>query len=450
MAYQQLEENDLSEEKVESTFTIVEKTEVGHDHGHDHDKGGHDHSHDHRADSATVSPLHDHGHGHRGHSHSHDHHIEGDLHDKETAEHIARKPLYVAMGLCFLFMLIELAGGLIGHSLAIITDALHMLTDVFSFALAIYASIIANQASTSRYTYGFKRAEVLSALVSTLLIWVLTAVLMYEAFKRIVQYQQGKMDDVNGGMMFFIAIIGVGFNLVLERVLGDSGHGHSHGGHSHGHVSHDKHHDEPKKINRETELLKHGHDHSHGDHDHLESGYGSATSSIDDHIPPPPARNLNIDAAYLHVIGDLIQSIGVAIAGILIWYNPTWKIVDPICTIIFGIIVMITTLSMLWSNVTVLLEGVPDELDIDHIEAQFMRIKGKDGQKWVTDVHDLHIWSMSAGAHILTAHVAHSPATTSQEVLGKIHKVCVKNGIAHATIQVLPEGAPCTSGICCV
>jgi solute carrier family 30 (zinc transporter), member 2 len=147
-----------------------------------------------------------------------------------------RRPLYIAMTLCFVFMLVELAGGLIGHSLAIITDALHMLTDVFSFALAIYASIISNQASTRSFTFGFKRAEVLSALMSTLLIWVLTAVLMYEAVIRILQYNAGKMKDVDGRLMFFIAILGVGFNLVLERVLGDSGHGHSHGGHSHGHA----------------------------------------------------------------------------------------------------------------------------------------------------------------------------------------------------------------------
>lgn len=243
---------------------------------------------------------------------------------------LSQRTLVKAMFLCFVFMLIELAGGIIGHSLAVMSDALHMLTDVFSFALAIYATVVSKQASTSRFSYGFKRVEVLFALLSTLLIWVLTAVLLYEAAIRITEYQAGVMEDVDGRVMFAIAAIGIAFNLVLERVLGDSGHGHSHGGHSDGHAhggSGGPTEQSPlfgAKVSDENHSHA-AHDHEHHGHDHAPpSSYGAAPPA-----PQPEVRNLNVDAAYLHVIGDLVQSIGVAVAGLLIWWQPSWKIADP-------------------------------------------------------------------------------------------------------------------------
>ena len=101
---------------------------------------------------------------------------------------------------------------------------------------------------------------------------------------------------------------------------------------------------------------------------------------------------------------------------------------------------MFTTLSMLWGNVSVLLEGVPEGTDLGHVKKQLQAIPG------VTGVHDLHIWSMSTGSPILTAHMN---ASVPQEALAKAHTVCIKNGIAHATIQIVPNGMKCTSGLCC-
>ena len=96
--------------------------------------------------------------------------------------------------------------------------------------------------------------------------------------------------------------------------------------------------------------------------------------------------------------GDLIQNIGVALAGLLIWWDPTWKIADPICTWIFAIIVMVTTFSSLWGNISVLLEGVPDGHDVDVIKAKLLAVKDPvTGKPLVTDVHDLHVWSMASG-----------------------------------------------------
>eukprot|EP00614_Pseudopedinella_elastica_P004841 CAMPEP_0172587524 /NCGR_PEP_ID=MMETSP1068-20121228/6553_1 /TAXON_ID=35684 /ORGANISM="Pseudopedinella elastica, Strain CCMP716" /LENGTH=435 /DNA_ID=CAMNT_0013382577 /DNA_START=84 /DNA_END=1391 /DNA_ORIENTATION=- len=422
------------------------------------------HAHDHLPGHADKSPAHNHTHDHShtnvksGHDHSHGH--SSREHSEEESDHDeSTRKLYLSLWLCSAFMLVELAGGILGNSLAVITDALHMLTDAMAFALAIYAAYISKQKATPQFTFGFKRAEVISALLSTLLIWVLTAFLLVEAVSRILQYMAGEMKGVDGRLMFFIALLGIFFNLVLERVLGGHAHFHSHGGHEHGHGLVASH--EPQITDKGC-TMDHGHGHGHGhehsnEHNHghehanghsdcesLEAGGTKKYGSIENTENRP--RNLNIDAAYLHVIGDLVQSIGVAIAGALIWWNPSWKLADPLCTILFGMIVMYTTLQTLWSNISVLLEGVPEGVDLAHLKASFLSLKDTGGSPLVTDVHDLHVWSMSSGSPLLTAHM-HSRSPL--ETLPKAHEICAKNGILHATIQVTPAGMACSSGVCC-
>ena len=168
-----------------------------------------------------------------------------------------------------------------------------------------------------------------------------------------------------------------------------------------------------------------------------DAAYGAITAVGE---VPKASRNLNVDAAYLHVIGDLVQSIGVAMAGLLIWWKPSWKIADPCCTILFGFIVMYTTVSMAWSNVSVLLEGVPLNVDLEHIRSQLRDIRG------VTDVHDLHCWALSSGSPLLTVHVA---AADPAQALSDAQAVCKRAGITHATVQVIPSGTACPSATCC-
>lgn len=157
-------------------------------------------------------------------------------------------------------------------------------------------------------------------------------------------------------------------------------------------------------------------------------------------------RNVNLDAAYLHVIGDLVQSIGVAIAGLVIWWKPHWQIIDPICTFLFGFLVMYTTMSMLWSNIQVLLEGVPDNIDIEKLRRDLENIKADNGSSLVTDVHDLHVWGLTSGTVILTAHMH---ATNQSEALKKAHALCLKKGINHVTIQMQSADEECVADNCC-
>lgn len=148
--------------------------------------------------------------------------------------------------------------------------------------------------------------------------------------------------------------------------------GHSHASHDHA-PSHDHNHD-----HTETEKLITGHDHSHSNDSHCQSpttstspptaGYGSFTganspshqnSAIEEYSHATEPSDVNIQAAYLHVMTDLIQSVGVAFAGLVIWYKPEWQIIDPICTFLFSGLVIWSTFSLLGRVVSILFEGVP-------------------------------------------------------------------------------------------
>ena len=279
----------------------------------------------------------------------------------EEANRRARRQLGYASVFCLVFMICEIIGGIIANSLAIMTDAAHLLSDLAGFLISIFALWLATRPATSRLSFGFHRAEIIGALLSVLLIWVLTGILVYEACWRMVH-----PEDVDGKIMFIVAVCGLAVNFAMGLILIQSGHGHSHGGlpgaddhgHSHSHGGKPK----PKKSKKRAALTDggdHGHSHggdgahghSHGssgdaaeykglndesahssgdEHDH-DDGHGHAHGSGgDDHVDHPEEENLNVKAAFIHVLGDAIQSFGVMIAAALIWYNPEWRIADPV------------------------------------------------------------------------------------------------------------------------
>ena len=128
-------------------------------------------------------------------------------------------------------------------------------------------------------------------------------------------------------------------------------------------------------------------------------------------------------------LGDILQSIGVIIASILIWISPDkLKIADPIVTFIFALIVLYTTLRVVKDCIFVLMEGTPAELDVEEFEQKLRGIEG------VVEVHDLHVWSLGVGKPSMSAHIYAGRDTGS--VLKKATKICRNHGIYHSTIQV--------------
>ena len=377
---------------------------------------------------------HDHG-GAEGH-HEHDNNNNNDDDDAQKKkldnDPVLRK-LKTATALCFCFMIMEVIGGILSGSLAVLSDAAHLTADLCSFGVAIVAAYLAARPSTNKHTYGLKRTESLAALFSMTCLAIISVGLGLEAIRRIyymLVYDDNNNDNndnkkelVDGKLMSIIAGIGVVVNLALAAVLGEH-HVHMPGG-SHGH--------------------DHSHDHGHGScggggggHHHAEEGdeeeavlplhVNEILPSSKEHI-----ENVNLRAAYLHVMADLAQSVAVFIAGLIIWYEPNWTIVDPIATILFCILVFYSTLGVIRSAIGVLLEGVPPEVSWQRIHDQIELLPG------VTNVHDLHIWSISHGMTALSVHVrTTSTRVNTKQVLQTINAICTANGVQHTTIQVQP------------
>ena len=426
----------------------------------------------------------------------------------------ARNKLLLATAVATVFMACEIVGGLLSGSLAILTDAAHLLSDISGFLVSLFCLYLSQRKSTPVLSFGFKRAEVLGALLSVAIIWVLTGILVYEAILRTISISKGQRTDfVDGKTMSIVAALGLACNLIIMRVLGHShshggtagggGHGHTHGhGHSHGASGQSR---QPEENSESTPLRLHekydephsaekghghDHDHGHGHHDHQSNGlpagdqvnhdqddddadvelgaveeytlnalrisaYGSFDgrrhSAAGAESPPgrrvrhrsehdlgePPhhhVENINITAAYVHALGDMLQSVGVCIAGALIWAfpgetHPMVQLADPVATFLFSLLVFATTVSVVRASVHVLMEGVPDHIQPQGVHKSLGRIPG------VVGVHDLHIWSLTVGEPFLSVHltVANAPADA---VLSRAQHVLRAQGISHSTIQV--------------
>ncbi|KAK5812078.1 metal tolerance protein 1-like [Gossypium arboreum] len=366
---------------------------------------------------------------------------------KDAKERAASmRKLLTAVVLCIVFMSVELAGGIKANSLAILTDAAHLLSDVAAFAISLFSLWASGWEATPRQTYGFFRIEILGALVSIQMIWLLAGILVYEAIARLIH----DTGEVQGFLMFVVSAFGLVVNVAMAILLGhDHGHqhGHGHGGNDHDHHGHSHSHD--------TEPHSHGlsitshHHHHHGGNSKLHDEHHHTHEAEADHQLPllktysdceknpesgasqKKERNINIQGAYLHVLGDSIQSIGVMIGGAIIWYKPEWKIIDLICTLIFSIIVLATTIRMLRNILEVLMESTPREIDATRLE------KGLCEMDEVVAIHELHIWAITVGKVLLACHVLIKREANADMVLNKvIDYIRREYNISHITIQI--------------
>ncbi|XP_061340891.1 metal tolerance protein 1-like [Gastrolobium bilobum] len=366
--------------------------------------------------------------------------------DSEERSTSMRK-LLIAVALCVIFMTVELVGGIKANSLAILTDAAHLLSDVAAFAISLFSLWAAGWEATPRQSYGFFRIEILGALVSIQLIWLLAGILVYEAIDRIVAGPR----EVDGFLMFLVAAFGLAVNIIMAVLLGhDHGHGHGHGhGHDHGHgfsvsTHHDHHHD--------VKHTKDEHHHTHDDHTHhdekhpKDAHHHSHEDHVHHHAPEVTEPllgeskdgsekkrkwNINVQGAYLHVLGDSIQSVGVMIGGGIIWWKPELQIVDLICTLIFSVIVLGTTINMLRNILEVLMESTPREIDAAKLERGLLEMEE------VLAVHELHIWAITVGKILLACHVKIRPEADADMVLNKVIDYIERvHNISHVTIQI--------------
>ena len=329
---------------------------------------------------------------------------------------VAMYKLKIISTVCCSFMIIEFICGYLAGSLAIMSDATHLLSDLAGFLISLFSLIVAMKPADRNFTFGYHRFEVLGALASILIIWGLTIWLIMAAIWRIKH-----PNPIVGFLMVCIAAGGLLFNIIMNRVLAynpvvnsmDDGIG-------------------AMKKNIEEEI--------HFDTNNYElseSLLGDSSENLDNE---ELRHNLNADdnpvirAAYIHILGDMIQSAGVLLAALIIYFyqdsHPGVRIVDPICTFCFAIVVLCTTLPVSRDCIYVLLESTPRDLDIESLYNELSNING------VISVHDIHLWNISIGRPSIALHII---CDNPKEIVTTATLTCKKYGIKHCTIQTETE-----------
>ncbi|XP_061672353.1 proton-coupled zinc antiporter SLC30A2 [Syngnathoides biaculeatus] len=357
--------------------------------------------------TSSLAPVKQDGTG--GIKHCHDNSHAQD--DREREKKVARKQLYVVSIVCLIFMIGEILGGYFAGSLAVMTDAAHLLVDFSSFLISLCSLWLSSRPATHKLSYGWHRAETLGALLSVFTIWLVTGVLVYLAVERLIS------DDytIDGMVMLITSGCAVLANIIMALTLHQSGHGHSHGG-----------------------LSSHDHSHKKGKGDSQISNDTHSTNKLDNVEPNrnnPGGRvqqaNASVRAAFVHVLGDLLQSLSVLVSAIIIFFKPEYKIADPICTFLFSVLVLCSTFTIMKDILIVLMEGTPAGVRYSEVRHGLLAVKG------VSAVHNLHIWALTVNQALLSAHVAIGESVDAQTVLREMTQACYSSYNFHSvTIQM--------------
>ncbi|XP_074751280.1 putative proton-coupled zinc antiporter SLC30A3 isoform X2 [Athene noctua] len=300
----------------------------------------------------------------------------------------ARRQLSVACTVCCVFMVGEVIGGYLAHSLAIMTDAAHLLTDVGSMSVSLFSLWVSTRPPTQTMSFGWHRSETLGALASVLSIWVVTGALVYLAAARIVSNDY----EIEARAMLATSASAVGVNLVMAYILHQSPAGHGHGA---------------------------------GGYEQLESAGGRPPSRA------PLPGSTSVRAAFVHVVGDLLQSVGVLVAATIIYFKPQCKIADPISTLFFSVFVLGSTFTILRDVFRVLMEGAPRGLEFGAVKGVLLGVRGVKG------AHDLHLWALTPSHHAVSVHVAVEAGADAETVLREATAQLQRNfGFASCTVQV--------------
>jgi cobalt-zinc-cadmium efflux system protein len=301
-------------------------------------------------------------------SHSHAHSHFGDI-AKQTTSRLA-----LSLFLTLAFVFIEAIAGVIGNSLALLTDAAHNVTDVIALGLSWYAIRLTSQPANARKTYGYHRAGILVALLNSTTLVLISLGIFYEAYRRFIN-----PPEVESGILITVGIIAVIINLSTAL------------------------------------LVRKGSEH-----------------------------DLNIRSAFVHLMGDVISTIGAVIAGIILYFTgANW--LDPLVSVLIGFLILYNAWGILRDSVDILLEATPRDIDVIKLVNDVMQVKG------VLGVHDLHIWSIAQNLRTMSAHIltADLPISSGSEIQQQINEIVYHQyNIAHATLQLecvdcQPDGLYC-------
>ncbi|WKD61042.1 Cadmium, cobalt and zinc/H(+)-K(+) antiporter [Corynebacterium ciconiae DSM 44920] len=300
-------------------------------------------------------------HGHYGHMHGHG---AGHSHAHTNVPTDSLRALLIVIALTATVFCAELLVGLISGSLALLSDAAHMLSDSAGLFIALIAMVVGRNAHSDGATFGYKRMEVFAALVNALAVSLIAVYILVQAVRRV-----GHQHTVDTGMMLIVAVIGLIVNSVAAMVL----------------------------VRRQ--------------HD-----------------------SMNLRGAYLHVLTDLLGSIAVIVAGLVIRYTG-FVAADTIASVLIAALILPRSLRLVLDACHVLLEHAPEGVTVEHVQRRLQEIAG------VEHVHDIHIWSLDGTTHLCSCHLVvggHWDAERHCVVLDKATATLADMGLGHATIQIEP------------
>lgn len=282
-------------------------------------------------------------------------------HGERPRDRVNRRPLLIALLITATFLVVEVIGGLLTNSLALLADAGHMVTDVAALSLSLLAIWLASRPATAERSFGFYRAEVLAALVNSATLIAISIYIFWEAFQRL-----SEPPDVRSGPMLAVAVAGLVANAASAWVLMRGG----------------------------------GHE-----------------------------ENLNTRGAFLHVVGDMLGSVG-AILAALIMLATGWYLADPILSALIGMLILWNSWRLLRESVDVLLEATPPAIDPQAVRRAVVDIPG------VAGIHDLHIWTVTSGFIAMSGHIEVTGERPWSDVLREVTSLLRgRFGIAHVTLQ---------------
>ena len=270
------------------------------------------------------------------------------------------RALAIVLALTATFTVVEVAGGLLTGSLALLADAGHMLSDNLSLGLALFAAWLAGRPATPERSFGYRRAEILAALANGVALVAISIWIFVEALSRLQE-----PTEVLGVPMLAVATLGLAVNAAGVLVLSRSGR-----------------------------------------------------------------ENLNVEGALRHVIADALGSVGaMAAAGVIILTG--WRYADPLISIAIAILILASSWTLLRDSTNVLLEAAPRGLNAEEVGRKMVAADG------VTEVHDLHIWTITSGFPALSAHVLVGQSEDCHARRRDLEDLLLREyGIEHTTLQV--------------
>ncbi|MFE6256008.1 cation diffusion facilitator family transporter [Agromyces sp. NPDC057865] len=292
-------------------------------------------------------------------------------HTHEVPSHRGR--IVVAMAIIGAFLVVQVVGGILSGSLALLADAGHMASDLIGLVVALVAAIVAARPATDRQTYGYRRAEVLGALVNGVILLVVSVSVAVSAIGRLMSGAEGEAHEVQGVPMLVIAVIGLLANVAAMLVL--------------------------------------------------RSG---------------AKESINMRGAYLEVLGDLIGS-GLVIIAALVIVTTGFDAADPIASLLIAVLIVPRALSLLRDVMHVLFESAPADTDVAEIREHLLGTAG------VVAVHDVHVWQITSGSPVFSAHVEVEPEVFESgragELLDELGGCLAEHfDVAHSTFQLEPAG----------